>query len=1191
MKKGVLVLVLILSTLFLISFVSASFWDLFGITGKAITDTNNANLVTYYPFDINANDQSGHGNNLGCSSVSVCPGVTNGKISKAYNFDGSNDQYTDYSTSNLDINQYSASAWIKSSMKQGRMSVIEFTRGSANGNNRRGIAVSGNDNFGKPIIYYGNDKMRTGNTGDLRDGVWHHILVLYNGTSPIIYVDGNVASLSAEDTTNVGNASSYLRVGNSITSDSKNYFSGIIDDVRIYNKALSYSEVQEIYQYGISTTCTPSWSCTAWSTCSNGQQTRTCTDSNNCGTTSGKPAESQSCLYGCDPLTCSQLGKQCGSWDNGCGEMLNCGVCTYGYSCSSNGQCVQNSTQQNCTDTDGGINYYVKGNAGIEGSTTIMDLCLNYSTLAEAFCNNGGSPIVKSVNYNCQYGCSNGACLSETLCEGVYLDTGGTKLYVGDKINNARNVLTKIHLPTLLAQDTIKNSNGQLIEVSPGYYYEYVQYLYIGNSNILDINNPYIFINTNPSIPVYNYSIQFSTPVDFSSSKFHGSSLQLLGDKFIIRDSSTNNNIILYNKDKNYNLTISNNNNLKLNDYSLVGTKSVISGSGGVYAISISFAAEDTDHWKLYSGQTFKNEAFQRLKLIFETYDSVNGAKIKVGGDCINTNQTQTCTDSDGGKESYIKGIVKLSNGRTESDYCVPVAADPADFIGVNEWYCSGSNINQTIIDCPNGCSDGACLESNNTQINKTCLDLVAQVKNPTSFENNGVKYDLNWNSSYSGNWRDGESYSEYDAGWTLSYNDGDNYKYGYLDKSTLVFDNPDFNAIDVMDDFTQYGVCQVHTYGSSDWNQDYRVYVCNWNVFDKGVSVDRYSYENREIVWASDNVILRMSYGTGQYLTDEQLSQIIEKGTVNFLNALIDNRGRYLGWENFNIDWPFDIQIFDALVYCPSDVPEDTCSPYWECVTEPAICPEYGTQQQTCRDASCGNEDITSIISCNPGICSGCLVPKWLDSKSFADNKCIPYGFRFENQIGFGEDVVSDQEDAILSVAQASNSKGELNLSISSDGVASLRVDDWGGNKTYTFSKGDKVEIDVSEWGGDYISATLFANDVVYNSENYEESYIDVSFEVTYKGQTIKTANSYCEIDGNVKVQKPSVPGQEWPKCQNNYECESNVCSGGECIPVSQYIKEGGRLKGFFFNLLCNIAYPINEDKRAQCVANFLGA
>ncbi len=41
--------------------------------------------------------------------------------------------------------------------------------------------------------------------------------------------------------------------------------------------------------------CNESWSCTDWSSCSGGTQTRTCTDSNSCGTTEDKPVESQSC--------------------------------------------------------------------------------------------------------------------------------------------------------------------------------------------------------------------------------------------------------------------------------------------------------------------------------------------------------------------------------------------------------------------------------------------------------------------------------------------------------------------------------------------------------------------------------------------------------------------------------------------------------------------------------------------------------------------------------------------------------------------------------------------------------------------------------------------------------------------------------------------------------------------------------
>ncbi len=41
--------------------------------------------------------------------------------------------------------------------------------------------------------------------------------------------------------------------------------------------------------------CTESWTCGDWSACANSQQTRTCTDANSCGTTAGKPSESQSC--------------------------------------------------------------------------------------------------------------------------------------------------------------------------------------------------------------------------------------------------------------------------------------------------------------------------------------------------------------------------------------------------------------------------------------------------------------------------------------------------------------------------------------------------------------------------------------------------------------------------------------------------------------------------------------------------------------------------------------------------------------------------------------------------------------------------------------------------------------------------------------------------------------------------------
>lgn len=45
-------------------------------------------------------------------------------------------------------------------------------------------------------------------------------------------------------------------------------------------------------------TCSEDWECTDWSSCASGQKTRTCTDANTCGTTENKPEEQQTCETG-----------------------------------------------------------------------------------------------------------------------------------------------------------------------------------------------------------------------------------------------------------------------------------------------------------------------------------------------------------------------------------------------------------------------------------------------------------------------------------------------------------------------------------------------------------------------------------------------------------------------------------------------------------------------------------------------------------------------------------------------------------------------------------------------------------------------------------------------------------------------------------------------------------------------------
>lgn len=73
---------------------------------------------------------------------------------------------------------------------------------------------------------------------------WHHVACVGDGTSLKIYVDGALAATGGSTTSSYGNSTSPFRIGGGgIWDASGNHFDGRIDDVRIYNRALSAAEV------------------------------------------------------------------------------------------------------------------------------------------------------------------------------------------------------------------------------------------------------------------------------------------------------------------------------------------------------------------------------------------------------------------------------------------------------------------------------------------------------------------------------------------------------------------------------------------------------------------------------------------------------------------------------------------------------------------------------------------------------------------------------------------------------------------------------------------------------------------------------------------------------------------------------------------------------------------------------------
>ncbi len=81
----------------------------------------------------------------------------------------------------------------------------------------------------------------------ITDGQWHHVVLVWNGSRRSLYVDGQEVISDASDFNALSTTGGmYLGAGKNL--DAGTFFSGIIDDVRIYNVALSTEKIAALAQ-------------------------------------------------------------------------------------------------------------------------------------------------------------------------------------------------------------------------------------------------------------------------------------------------------------------------------------------------------------------------------------------------------------------------------------------------------------------------------------------------------------------------------------------------------------------------------------------------------------------------------------------------------------------------------------------------------------------------------------------------------------------------------------------------------------------------------------------------------------------------------------------------------------------------------------------------------------------------------
>jgi hypothetical protein len=200
-------------------------------------------LVSYWTFDeasgTTAYDRSGNGND---GALTNGPTWTSGKVGGALSFDGVND-YVDI-PSNSVLNPTTAitvSAWIKSAVSSeypGAWQVVSnyssYILGTSQGGSKAMCFIVHTNTWNYSYCYTVSDPEN-----------WHHFVGTYDKTisEEKLYVDGVLRSTTTASG-NLNNGGG-LHIGHRECCGE--YFNGRVDDVRIYNRALSESEIQAIY--------------------------------------------------------------------------------------------------------------------------------------------------------------------------------------------------------------------------------------------------------------------------------------------------------------------------------------------------------------------------------------------------------------------------------------------------------------------------------------------------------------------------------------------------------------------------------------------------------------------------------------------------------------------------------------------------------------------------------------------------------------------------------------------------------------------------------------------------------------------------------------------------------------------------------------------------------------------------------
>jgi len=204
-----------------------------------------------------AYDRSGAGNT---GTLTNGPVIAEGKLGQAIAFDNSDDYVSVADADTLDVidsTNFSLTGWFRRTTAT-TDDVIVAKRNGITAGDTGYIAYldDATDKFTLEVSD-GTDEYQLESSATFTDSDWHHFTLSWNdssATSTFLYIDGSYETTTATGTfANVNSLANALTLRMGAESDNGNPFSGALDEIRVYKKALSASEVWDQYLASAST--------------------------------------------------------------------------------------------------------------------------------------------------------------------------------------------------------------------------------------------------------------------------------------------------------------------------------------------------------------------------------------------------------------------------------------------------------------------------------------------------------------------------------------------------------------------------------------------------------------------------------------------------------------------------------------------------------------------------------------------------------------------------------------------------------------------------------------------------------------------------------------------------------------------------------------------------------------------------